>query len=847
MRELAAERAAVREVITKLSLTPVMFETGARPHPPRALYRSYLDQSHVFVGIYYESYGWVAPEESVSGIEDEYRLSDRLPRLLYLKEPAPKRDPQLASLLNRIQKDDVASYRRFETTEELATLVTDDLMLLLSERFEAARDKSRFVGQSDIRLSAPSEPLLPILGRDDELAALCGLIGEGARLVTVTGAGGIGKSRLAVEAAHRCGTDLPIDVHFVDLTPLASAELVPAEIVKSLGIPLEGRREAIDTLTDHLVDRQLLLFLDNFEHVVDAATALLALISRCPGLQLLITSRHVLRVRGETEFPLAPLAVPAVGDSDDVIRATPSVRLFVQRAAAAQSSFELTGQNLEPVAEICRRLDGLPLALELAAARVRLLPPELLLDRLGTRLELLSSGATDLPERQRTLWSAIDWSHNLLSEDEQVLFAQLAVFVDGWTLDAAEAVCINPGTNVLDTLVSLLEKSLLVVVAPSQAGEPRMRMLVPVYEYAAQKLDASGERRTLEQRHADYFGNLVAQHRFDLRGAGQEAWSRRLSAEAGNLRAAVHWWIANSDGEALGRFLPFTHTHYWLTGTRQEFATWLRAADPLKDRMSRVTRGRFLITGSSLALDSIDLDVRGLGECAAAFEEALSLLEGTGQEYDVALSKIAFAQIKGLQGDLSAAIDALERLLELPVVSDDPWLCGMANFTAGGLALFAGNLDQAERFNSTVAALGRQIGSRQMLGMALERLAFGNLLAGHTTVAVAELQEAVDCSRRINHPEGLVYCLQVLANLLLTLGDASAAAEALAASDAARTLLGQMGPMGIWLLYKPGFETLRDQIHIALGDEFSDAWLRGQGVNVYAAADKALGALELVK
>jgi predicted ATPase len=841
LRELAEERAAIRSVLAHLSLTPVMFELGARPHPPRALYRSYLDQSHVFVGIYGESYGWVAPDEALSGLEDEYVLSKHLPRLLYVKEPAPNREPRLSALLQRVQADDTACYRSFQTTEELARLVSDDLMLLLSERFQALAQVPSAPDHRDLRLTSPAEPLTPILGRDDELGTVERLIAGGARLVTVTGAGGIGKTRLVIEVAHRCASNMPIDVHFVDLTPVGSPESVPAEIAKSLGILAEGSRGPIESLIDHLADRRLLLVLDNFEHVVASAVALPEFLSACPGVQVLISSRQVLRVRGEREFPLAPLPVPTAGAPAELVRANASVRLFAERAEAAHPVFEISADNLEAVAEICRRLDGLPLAVELAAARVRLLPVDGLLRRLEARLDLLSSGAADLPERQRTLWSAIDWSYNLLSADEQVLFSQLAVFIDGWALEAAEAVCTTAGHDVLDTLVSLLEKSLLVVVSPARSGEPRMRMLAPVHEYAEQKLVGSGERPALVRRHADYFKNLIAGHEDDLRGSGQEDWSARLSAEEGNLRAAVHWWIEHSDGEALARFAWSTHIHYWMTGGLEEFVEWLKAADRLVDRMSQVTLGRLRIVEGYGATDLVGPD-----EGARHFEEALSLLEGAGDESGTAHARVLLAQIKGLRGDPSAAT-VLQTVFERSSLRDDPSVFALAHWVAGGLALFAGDLEQAEFHNSLAVELGHELGNWLFVGMGLERLAFVHMTRGRTDAAATALRESVDCFRRVHYREGLAYDLQTLAGALRALGDLLAATEALSAADAIHTLIGYSGPMGMWSLYKPSFDALHDDLMMALGERFSEAWDRGQDQDVYSAAHVALNAVEGAK
>jgi predicted ATPase len=833
LRELAEERVALKKAISALSLTPVMFELGARPHPPRALYRSYLDQSHIFIGVYWQSYGWVAPEEQVSGLEDEYRLSSRLPRLLYVKDPAPDRDSKLTELLERIQADDLASYKPFTSADELGQLVTDDLMLLLSEQFQTAAHGDLASVAGDLRFTPPAEPLTPLVGRDQETDALVDLIRQGTRLLTLTGAGGVGKSRLAVEVAHMAHSAFGIDLHFVDLTPLSSADGVLPEIARGLGIPVEGNRGPMQSLIDYLATRRLLLLLDNFEHVAAAAVDLPELLSACAALQILVTSRQVLRLRGETEYPLAPLPVPSVDLTADEMRLNPTVRLFVDRAQAAQPSFELTIANLESVAEISRRLDGIPLAIELAAARVRLLPPNLLLDRLESRLDLLSSGAADMPERQRTLWRAIDWSYNLLTPDEQAFFAQLAVFVDGWTLDAAEDVCTTGSGSVLDTLVALLEKSLLVVVTAPESGEPRMRMLVPVHQYADQKLGASGDREALRRRHADYYGRWTEVHATELRGPEQEAWSQRFASEEGNLRAAEGFWEETGSADALARFMWSTFIYYWLTGRLlQEFATWVEAATAMAGQLPAKTRGRLAVVNSFRALDFGSLD-----EAAATIDEAVCLLQGDGSDPDLLLAKTIQATVMGSRGDPAAAA-VIQEVLDSPSLPDDPWVEGMAHWTAGGLALFGGDLKQAEFHHAQAVALGRSLGSWQVLGQGVGRLAFVYLAQGRIPDAIAALKESVECFRRIHFREGLSYDLFALASALSVLGEPVAATRALGAADAVQRLIG----IPMWQVYRDLVDALRSQLETLLGDDFTPAWSEGQGTDVYVAADRALAA-----
>src|SRR5580704_8977813 len=549
LREVAAERRAVRHAVTRLRLVPVMFELGARPDPPRPVYRAYLAQSQVFVGIYWQSYGWVAPGEQISGLEDEYRLSAGLPRLIYVKSPAPERDPRLTQMLARIKDEGSLSYQHFSDPAELQQLVENDLAVLLSERFEMTRPGK---GAADKPLAgAVPVPATPLLGREQETAAVEELVtGEAVRLVTLTGPGGVGKSRLMVEAVRQLGPGFADGARFVALASVSVTDLVAAAIAAGLGLNTSAGRLITD-LESYLRPRRLLLALDNFEQVIGAAPLLAGLLGAASGLVVLVTSRAVLRLSGEHEFAVPPRPVPPAGAAPDPeqLRRYASVGLFTERAHAAAPDFELTGGNAAAVAEICRRLDGLPLAIELAAARVRLLPPQALASRLDERFSLLTGGARDLPERQRTLRNTLGWSFGLLSAGEQALFAWLGVFAGSFSLPAAEAVGAGspqegqagrPG-QVMDTLGALVDSSL--VRPQARRGEPRFSLLETIREYALERLREGGDWVQAHDRHAAYFLALAEPAAAELAGPGQLAWLDRLETEHDNLWAAMSgWW-----------------------------------------------------------------------------------------------------------------------------------------------------------------------------------------------------------------------------------------------------------------------------------------------------------------
>jgi predicted ATPase len=396
-------------------------------------------------------------------------------------------------------------------------------------------------------------------------------------LVTLTGPGGIGKTRLSLQIAAELLEAFADGVWLVDLAPISDPVLVTSAIATTLGVQQVGDTPLLATLITFLRDKQLLLVLDNFEQVVTAAPILANVLKAAPRLKLMVTSRVVLHLSGEQEYTVPSLAVPrpiASGQAQPSLAYLSScgaVGLFIQRARRVKPNFQLTAQNAPAVAEICVRLDGLPLALELAAARVKLFPPQALLQRLGQRLQMLTGGAHDLPARQQTLRNAIDWSFNLLTADEQILFRQLGVFVGGWTVEAAEAVCGSAGDfhgDVLDGLASLVDKS-LVQQQEMAEGESRFTMLETLRAYAWERLEASGQAGALQRAHAMYYLDLAETAAPELHGAQQVTWSERLELEHDNLRAALTWSQQAEDGidppaREVGLRLTVALSFFWL-------------------------------------------------------------------------------------------------------------------------------------------------------------------------------------------------------------------------------------------------------------------------------------------
>ena len=571
LEELAAERRAAAAAITQLRLTPVLFELGARPYPPRDLYRAYLEQSDIFIGIYAESYGWVGPGMEVSGLEDEYRLSAGKPQLIYTKETS-RPQPRLTSFLGTIRAEGVVSYRHFNDAGELGPLVADDLALLLTDRFD--RPPS----------APPAAPLpvmrRPLVDRAAELPVVTALLlRSDVALVTLTGPGGVGKTTLALAAADAVTDQFADGVAFVSLEALTDPALILETVARQLRAPTPPGQPLRESLLAFLAPRHLLLVLDNVEQLLSAAPLVEQALERAPGLTVLATSRGPLRIRAEKVVTVAPLALPEQGAPVDLgtLATVPAVAFFVAAGHDAQPGFELTEANAAAVAEICRRLDGLPLALQLAASRLAILPPAALLARLERRLPLLTRGPRDLPARQQTLRAAIGWSYDLLRPAEQRLFRQLGVFVGGFTLEAVEAL-IKDDLDPVEAVSSLVGQS-VVFVLPLDETTPRYGMLETIREFALEQLDRSAEAAQAHRRHAEFIRDLAERAEPQLLvPAARSNWMAELEHLQDNVRAALAWSMSADGVLAIGVDLAGTLGWFWLMSGRLEDAgSWYDA------------------------------------------------------------------------------------------------------------------------------------------------------------------------------------------------------------------------------------------------------------------------------
>ena len=766
--ELAPERAAAREAIAQLRLTPVLFEAGARPYPPRELYQAYLAQSDIFLGLYWQRYGWVAPEMEVSGVEDEYLLSEGKPRLIYVKTPAPEREPGLQRLLDRIRAEGVVSYQHFATPQELRERIANDLALLLTERFAQTPSTAAVVHPAPLPVTRGH-----LIDREREVALVRELLlREDVGLVTLTGPGGVGKTRVAVQAATEIASQFADGAAFVSLASLNDPEPVVQTIARALQVSEAPGQEIGERLLAYLRERQILLVLDNVEQLVSAAPLATQALESAPRLKLLVTSREPLRLTTEHVVPLQPLALPDPEDLPDLdtLARVPSVTLLLERVRAANPGFALTADNAAAVVEICRRLDGLPLALELAAARLSLLTPQALLARMQQRLPVLTQGARDLPQRQQTLRNTLDWSYDLLDEREQRLFRRLAVFAGSFPLEAVEAICTDEQDGEHDTVelvTQLLEKSLIQPADPMGA-EPHFRMLETIREYALERLSASEEEQAVRRRHADFYLRLAETAEPHLSCPERDAWLERLEGTHNNLRAALAW-SSGEHGEAqFGLRLAGALSWYWyMRGYLHEGRTFLEALlARSKQTDSGAVRGKALFGASMLAWAQGDV-----GVAARQAEESVALFRTLGDRYWLGTSLTILGCIQLSQGMPEAARASLLESVSLLHEQDLPVSEAWVVYLLGRVAFASQDVTEAKARYQRSLAIFRREGDRLGEAVVLDALVVAAATQGDAAGVQSLLAQGVPLMRAAGARRDLTQTLFTAGSVRLKQGD----------------------------------------------------------------------------
>jgi predicted ATPase/class 3 adenylate cyclase len=963
--ELAAERAAARRAIARLHLVPVWYESGARPHPPRSMYRAYVEQSQVFVGIYWQRYGWVAPGMEISGLEDEFRLAAGKPMLLYLKRPAPDQEPRLAAMIDGIRAAGTASYRAFATPRELERLLADDLALLLSESFadaaastgapatsptgegepgeaelpagtvtflltdiegstrlwetvpgameEALERHNRLLpevieehggmvvtsrGEGDsffavfasavgaveaagacqlrlgsepwpagaalrvrmglhtgearargsgrvdhapinrcarvkaaghggqvlvtkttrdlasgrlgggfglrrlgeFRLRDLAEPELiyqlthadlpadfpplktihvgniplqvtSFVGRAGELRAVAQALAQ-SRLVTLTGVGGVGKTRLALQAAGQVADRFGDGAWLCELAPVRDPAGVDDAVAAVFSLAARAGQSTREALVELLRAKQLLLVLDNCEHLLEGAAALAGALARsCERLVILATSREALGIEGEYLVPVPSLGVPGAGAGLAAITQAEAVRLFAERAAAVKPGFAVTAENAAAVAAVVRRLDGIALAIELAAARVPAMTPAELARRLERSFAVLAAGRRGAVAHHQTLRATIDWSFQLLTDPEQRLLARLAVFAGGCTLEAAETVCGGEGIDpdaVFELLASLVARSL--VVAEELGPETRYRLLETIRQYSEERLDQAGETERWQARHASHYASIIGRVRDHAHDPQPEVfWAVRLTAEQDNLLTAWSWAIGTGNaGTAFQMLAGFAPCEVWST-----YPLLLAGEAALELPGAAGHPGYPLALAVSALFASIRGDVTGAGELCRRAAEANARrdppdwrVEETicAARSNIAFTTGAFADAARLAeqaaGLARAGGDLADASLELAIAAAGHVLVGDA---PGGLPLAREAL-----------ALARQVGAPALVAT--------GMLATGLAAAETDSEQARAClreSRELSAALGYQSALDLVwaAAIAFLTGDQAAALE----------------------------------------------------------------------
>jgi predicted ATPase/DNA-binding SARP family transcriptional activator len=628
------------------------------------------------------------------------------------------------------------------------------------------------------------------VGRDDDIARITGVLAD-ARLVTLTGPGGAGKTRLAGEAAARLVDRMPDGVWMVELGSVVDPADLPQAVLALFGareLALlaprgTGATAPVDRLVEAVGDKRLLLVLDNCEHLVAGAAAVTdLLLGRCPGLRVLATSREPLGITGEVLHPVGPLALPGDGVTPAEALRYPAVRLFADRAAAARPAFGVDGTTLGPVLRICGALDGIPLAIELAAARLRSLTPEQVAARLDDRFRLLSDGGRPAPPRHQTLRAVIDWSWDLLGDAERVLLRRLAVFAGGATLDAAERVCAAPGLGghapdeVLYLLASLVDKSL--VVADERAGEVRYAMLETVRAYGEERRREAGEDDALRRAHAEYFRDLAEQADPQLRRGDQQRWIERLVVERDNLHVALRWAVDRGDAVLACRLVAGLGWYWFLRSLRAEATEWASQALELPGEVPAAVRARVLVAGAFIAISGgVDVD-----RSMTRLEEALEIDHGLpADDPDRFHPTLAFLDVMLpiLRNDDTTALDQARKLGGHP----DPWVRALGHGMIGGLMINLGEADEAEaQFDRSLAEF-RELGERWGLGQALVSRAELSATRGRHGEALAALEEAREVFVGLGDREDVGQILIRLAQERARAGQVEQARDDLALAD----------------------------------------------------------------
>ena len=689
-------------------------------------------------------------------------------------------------------------------------------------------------------LSNLPSPLTSFIGRQREIGEVRRLLAT-TRLLTLTGAGGSGKTRLALQFGAEALQEYAGDVWAVEFAPFSDPRLVPQATASALSVPEHPGWSLAESLIHYLRPRLALLLFDNCEHLVEACAALAdALLRGCSALRILATSRESLRVPGELTFLVPPLSLPEpnrLPPLESLMRYE-AVRLFVERAAFNQPGFTLTDSNASTVVQLCHRLDGMPLAIELAAARVRVLTLEQIAARLDDRFRLLTGGSRTVLLRHQTLRAAMDWSYGLLSERERALLRRLSVFAGGWTLEAAEAVCSGEGIeapDILELLASLSDKSLILV--ETRNDEAWYRLLETIRQYSLDRLHESGELVTARRQHLEWYLRLAEQAETELRGPRQEGWLERLEAEHDNLRAALEWCGTQTRGTDVEMRLAGALRWFWfIRGYWSEGRKWLEAALARRSEASSSALARVLQGAGRLARFQGDYD-----RARALSEQGLVVSRGLGDEESHVWFLISLGALELHEGHYPRAVALFEESLVVARTLGDKGLISMALADLGVVARIQGELERAEAVLTESLARSRDVRDKWRIALSLHSLGVVAFRRGDYHRAAGLYAESLVLSSQVRDRWIADDCLDGLAAVACTRGHYEHAARMLGAADVLREMLGYRPLADV----ESDHDRCVDTTRIGLGDAaFAAAWTDGRAMTLQQAIADALAARE---